>query len=258
MYGMLLESVQHFIQQRYGEEAWLSVIDQSGLRNVVFTTHVIYDDDSMTRIAHACEQVLGDKSCDQFMQFFGACFVQYFSHYGYDRMLRVCGRHFRDFLHGIDNIHETMRFSYPKMLSPSFYVTDEDESGCLLHYRSRRTGFHAYVQGQMQEYARRFYNLDLRIEVKDITYSDNGVHIVYRLYFDNSMFNSKQIKSSVGKDPYQKISAAFFFKVRTMNLATHYRIVYRYVRRTHKMALIITINLFAYRCFRSVLSLTQR
>ena len=64
---------------------------------------------------------------------------------GYDKVLRVAGRHYRDFLHGIDNLHETIRFTYPRMLSPSFLVEQEDRHGCVLLYRSARRGFSHYV-----------------------------------------------------------------------------------------------------------------
>ena len=90
----------------------------------------------MNELATACSFVIGDQSAESYMEFFGRCFVDYFTHYGYDDILRKSGRQFRDFLKGIDNLHETMRFSYPKMSNPSFYVSDEDPTGCLLHYRS--------------------------------------------------------------------------------------------------------------------------
>jgi len=66
---------------------------------------------------------------------FGRSFVGYTTRLGYAPVMRATGRHFRDFLAGIDNLHETMRFSYPRMISPSFYISAEDERGCSLHYR---------------------------------------------------------------------------------------------------------------------------
>ncbi len=42
MYGVLLESVQHFVQLHYGEEVWSRVMEEAGLKNVVFTTHTKY------------------------------------------------------------------------------------------------------------------------------------------------------------------------------------------------------------------------
>ena len=103
----------------------------------------------MVELAQAASTLVPDHTVDDFMRFFGHCFVEYFTYYGYDKIIRVAGRHFLDFLKGIDNLHETMRFSYPRMLSPSFYVEKEDKHGCLLHYRSKRTGFTHYVIGQL-------------------------------------------------------------------------------------------------------------
>jgi len=47
----------------------------------------------------------------------------------------------RDFLNGLDNLHEYMRYTYPRMRPPSFYVEKETAQGLTLHYRSRRRGF---------------------------------------------------------------------------------------------------------------------
>ena len=52
----------------------------------------------------------------------------------------------RDFLNGLDNLHEYLRFSYPKMKPPSFFVENETKSGLTLHYRTRRKGYLHYVK----------------------------------------------------------------------------------------------------------------
>lgn len=57
----------------------------------------------------------------------------------------------RDFLNGLDNLHEYMRYTYPRMRPPSFYVERETANGLTLHYRSRRRGFVHYVMGQITE-----------------------------------------------------------------------------------------------------------
>jgi hypothetical protein len=57
----------------------------------------------------------------------------------------------RDFLNGLDNLHEYMRYTYPRMRPPSFYVEKETAHGLTLHYRSRRRGFVHYVIGQITE-----------------------------------------------------------------------------------------------------------
>lgn len=75
------------------------------------------------------------------MNFFGKCFVRFFTNFGYDKMLKATGRYFCDFLQSVDNIHLQMRFTYPKMKSPSMQLTETDENGAVLVYRSGRSGF---------------------------------------------------------------------------------------------------------------------
>lgn len=73
--------------------------------------------------------------CPFYMKFFGECFVRFFTTYGYDKILRVAGRNLRDFLHSIDQLHDSTRFSFPEMKSPLFSVAEEDEQGIILMYK---------------------------------------------------------------------------------------------------------------------------
>ena len=57
------------------------------------------------------------------------------SEFGYDTILKTLGRYLSDFLNGLDNLHEYLKQSYPKMDAPSFYCEDENEYGLTLHYR---------------------------------------------------------------------------------------------------------------------------
>lgn len=128
-------------------------------QSIIFHAHQFYPDDLMLRIGTACTHVLrrvvplgcqlavledaraGDclawptGTPDDFLRSFGHSFVGYTSRLGFDRVMGSLGRYFRDFLANIDNLHETMRFTYRKMVSPSFYITDENKNGCILHYR---------------------------------------------------------------------------------------------------------------------------
>lgn len=92
-----------------------------------------------------------DVSEREFMDQMGVCFVSFVSQYGYDRVLSVLGRHMRDFLNGLDNLHEYLKFSYPRMKAPSFICENETKQGLTLHYRSKRRGFVYYTMGQIRE-----------------------------------------------------------------------------------------------------------
>ncbi|XP_049512938.1 soluble guanylate cyclase 88E isoform X2 [Dermacentor silvarum] len=161
MYGMLLESVQHYVRLQFGEPLWEAALAELGQHN--FSTHVVYPDDSMTRLADACAKRVPGWSRDTFLFFFGRCFVRFFSHYGYDKLIRASGRHLRDFLAGIDNLHHQIRFSYPRMRSPSLQLLQEHRGGALLLYRSCRRGLHFYLVGQLVQVASTFYGMRLQL-----------------------------------------------------------------------------------------------
>jgi guanylate cyclase len=72
------------LQLEYGEEVWQQVREQAGCKFAVFNTHQIYPDHVMTSLAAACAGVTGEGATkDHFMQFFGRCFVRFFSNFGY-------------------------------------------------------------------------------------------------------------------------------------------------------------------------------
>ena len=67
----------------------------------------------------------------------GVHFVGFVGQYGYDRVLSVLGRHVRDFLNGLDNLHEYLKFSYPRMRAPSFICENETRQGEWIFQASR-------------------------------------------------------------------------------------------------------------------------
>ena len=191
MYGMLMESVQHFVCEKYGEQVWKEIAERAGAQQV-YITHQLYSDDLIPSIAIAMAQTLGDTDgmlADDYMRYFGKCFVDFFSHYGYDRIVRRSGRFLRNFLIGIDDLHEHMRFGYPHLQSPVFYCDEETSSGLVLHYHSKRKGFKHYVVGQIEQIASSFYNVQpFKIKIISEGYKKDETHVAYALYFDNSGF----------------------------------------------------------------------
>lgn len=220
MYGMLLESVQHYVQTEYGEDVWNKALEEAGFKNTVFTTHQVYPDCIMVRLAEACSKSTCQttEQRDEFLGFFGRCFVRFFSHYGYNTLIQASGRYFRDFLHGIDNLHHQIRFSYPKMQSPSFYVEQEDNGGALLHYRSKRVGFAYYVIGQLEQIANTFYGLSLEVtmlhNVVD-TGLAKGCHVTYKLKFDNTPYGDALLtrKSMIEHTELVPVTCVYFFRL---------------------------------------------
>ena len=88
--GFSFGLVRSIEQVEYGEETWSQMLEHVGFRNTVFTTHGIYPDSLMTNLAQAASVLIanGDSPAD-FTQFFGRCFVRYFSYHGYDKFIQV-------------------------------------------------------------------------------------------------------------------------------------------------------------------------
>lgn len=180
----------------------------------MFTTHTTYRDEIMTQLARSCCHIVKDKDFNQWMTFFGTCFVEFCSTYGYDNLLKVSGRNYRDFLHGIDNIHEMIRFSYPKLRSPSFLVLHEDCDGCTLLYQSKRQGFKHYVIGQLQQIAKRFYSVNVNISVIEEDFVDRQCNVKFRLDFDNSAYQPNTSSRNLsGTTKFSSITGDTFIKV---------------------------------------------
>nr|KAI8759969.1 soluble guanylate cyclase 88E-like [Biomphalaria glabrata] len=215
MYGMLFESIQFFIKQDYGTDIWSTVLEAAGIPNVIFIPHKTYPDEWMVNLAKATCQTLSNQNLNEVMLYFGTCFVNFCCKFSYDKILRLAGRNYRDFLNEIDNVHETIRFSHPKMQSPSFIVQSEDRTGCILIYRSMRTGFTYYVIGQLMQCAKMFFKVDVEIKVLEEIVTDKGCHVTFRLDYDNIGYTPPVGKgdSGVYLSSYPEIKSSTFFKL---------------------------------------------
>lgn len=193
MYGLLLENVSYYLEERFGKTTWEDIRLRAGVKNRVFISHERYENSVIEDIAGAAAALLGTElgmSKDDFMRYFGTCFVRFFTHHGYDRSIRLMGRHFRDFLMGVDNLHEHMRFSYTKLQAPAFYCSEETSSGLTLHYTSQRTGFTYYVMGIVEEIARTYYDMNIEMKIVSTARIDRHSHSIYRLYFQNTGYQA--------------------------------------------------------------------
>ncbi|CAF1460386.1 unnamed protein product, partial [Didymodactylos carnosus] len=119
------------------------------------------------------------------MEFFGRDFLRYFTNYGYDKILRVAGRHYRDFLRTIDQLHDSNRYSFPHMNSPVFHVTEEDENGAVLHYKSKRLGWETYTIGGLKECAAKLFKTDVTVRIQADESSNGTTDIIFRIDFNN-------------------------------------------------------------------------
>ncbi|XP_058115985.1 soluble guanylate cyclase 88E [Anopheles ziemanni] len=211
MYGLLLENLSEYVKAVYGEDKWDDIRRQTGISSPSFSVHDDYDENLLNILASKAQEILGVSERD-FMDQMGVYFVNFVSQYGYDRVLSVLGRHMRDFLNGLDNLHEYLKFSYPLMRAPSFICENETRHGLTLHYRTKRKGFVYYTMGQIREVARHFYHKDMQIELVKSDLLGETNHYTFQLTFDNRAF-SLATMAMTREEKHLPISASVLFEI---------------------------------------------
>ena len=103
---------------------------------------------------------------------------------------------FRDFLNGLDNLHEYLKFSYPRLRAPSYFVNTETpevrplhllhHQGLMLHYRSKRRGFTTYTAGQLKAVATTYFKTEMGIEVKESEIKFDTVHVSFQVWLSTT------------------------------------------------------------------------
>ncbi|CAG2164575.1 unnamed protein product [Oppiella nova] len=173
--------------KRYGRDAWDEIRKLAKVKEPTFSIHKIYPDSYVPRLTAQAMKVLGITE-REYLYNIGVSFVSLVGVYGYDKILSVLGRQFRDFLNGLDNLHEYLRFSYPKLKPPSYFVNNETEQGMTLHYRSKRQYFLWYTIGQIEEVGRHFYQTNVTTEIVTERYDNEEYYYILNLQFDNKAF----------------------------------------------------------------------
>ncbi|XP_069762917.1 soluble guanylate cyclase 88E-like isoform X1 [Narcine bancroftii] len=216
MYGLLCESLHDFIKESYGDDVWKLVRERADVRLHSFVTHEVYSESVIPRIAMAASGVTGTPY-SELMNSWGIYFLGFVGKYGYDRILKVLGRHVRDFVNGLDNLHEYLRFSYPKVQPPTFFCQEESATGVTLHYRSKRRGYLHYAMGQLRQMGKQFYDTDIHVEVLSEQSVGDYSHVTMRLNFDNSAYRYIQ-KEDTDEQEMLPFTSDFFFEVFPFNI----------------------------------------
>ncbi|XP_034245086.1 soluble guanylate cyclase 88E [Thrips palmi] len=211
MYGLLLENMSDYIITKYGAERWEEIRRLACVEQPSFSVHQVYPENLIPRLSNRAIEVLGVTE-REFFEGMGVHFVGFVSQYGYDRVLSVLGRHMRDFLNGLDNLHEYLKFSYPRMRAPSFICENETRQGLTLHYRSKRRGFVYYTMGQIKEVARHFYRKEMGIEVVREELLVDTVHVTFQLTFDNRAFGLASL-TMTREEKHLPVSASVLFEI---------------------------------------------
>lgn len=91
-------------------------------------------------------------------------------------------------MNSLDDLHEYLRLSYPRLKPPSYFCDNENEYGLILHYRTKRNFLLWYTVGQILKVAKLFYSTDVEIELLSENQEINEYHFILQLHFDNRVY----------------------------------------------------------------------
>uniref|UniRef100_A0A672ZHU2 guanylate cyclase n=1 Tax=Sphaeramia orbicularis TaxID=375764 RepID=A0A672ZHU2_9TELE len=187
MYGLLCESLHDFIKESYGDDVWKLVRERADVRLHSFVTHQVKcvfpveNRDKFSLVLQLAASGVTGTPYNELMNSWGVYFLGFVGKYGYDRILKVLGRHVRDFVNGLDNLHEYLRFSYPKVQPPTFFCQEESATGVTLHYRSERRRVEGLRQTEVQM-TKENMNLSRKILNSAALVSLMGTHLQLRVF----------------------------------------------------------------------------
>merc|ERR1719384_2923750 len=152
---------------------------------------------------------------EEFYEGMGVFFVALAQDLGYGMLLSCLGRCFRDFFVNLDNLHDYLKFTFPRMKAPSFFIAEESDTGMLMEYRSKRRGFQFYVQGQIKELSKNFANeiKKLEIEMKKQEVVFDTVVTYYELRFENKGYETMRAQQAERKVDAMPIKASIIFEM---------------------------------------------
>ncbi|CAF0963714.1 unnamed protein product [Adineta steineri] len=227
LYGIILDSARDFIILTYGLNTWRRVVHDLKLPSETFDLFTHYSENIILHISDCLADILHEGTRDTYLEYFGQDFFRYFNNFGYHKLFRIAARNFRDFLFVIDQLHDSNRFTFPQMRSPIFHVTEEDDTGITLEYKSVRQGFTHYAMGSLLGAAKTlFKETNIRLYIRNDLSTSDYTHIVLWIQFDNRTYQSPNLRNS---SCLPHITGLTFFKVFPFSILMDSSINIRYM-----------------------------
>lgn len=164
MYGLFLEGLKCFILKEFSESIWRKVVSLAESDTFDFEIKRDYEEQLFPRIVNAAATVT-KTTADEIRYGMGQSFKDFFAFKENANTIRVIGRLLRDFLNGLDNLHEFLRGAYPQMRPPAFFCVQESRSGITLQYQTIREGMAAFFIGWMEQISLMYFDVEMKITV---------------------------------------------------------------------------------------------
>lgn len=152
MHGLINRSVQCFLRDTYGVEAWQAIAAAAGAPAEGFEPLLRYEDAITLRMIDVAAQRQG-RPRDSLLEDLGTYLVSHPNREGLRRLLRFGGVSYLDFLHSIDDLPGRGRLAVPDLDLPQFELHDEGDGRFQLACRVPDPAFAAVMIGVLRAMA---------------------------------------------------------------------------------------------------------
>ena len=178
MYGIINKAIEDLVKEKFGEEKWDIILEESGIGIDFFISNETYDDSVTYSLVGAISKETNIPASDLLIAV-GEWWILRVTIEKYGSLLETGGNSLREFLINLPQFHNRIMLIYPKLSPPEFRVSDIKDQSIHLHYFSKRAGLQEFVRGLFQGLGK-LYKTPVEIEL--LNSRENGHdHEIFKL-----------------------------------------------------------------------------
>lgn len=152
MHGLINKSIQSFVRDTYGAEAWAAVAADANLGFDSFEAMLSYEGEQTDAILNAGATHLG-KTVEELLEDLGTYLVSHPNVQSLRRLLRFGGDSFVEFLHSLDELHDRAKLAVNDLEVPQLELRDHGGGRFTLLVIHDRAGFGHVIVGVLRAMA---------------------------------------------------------------------------------------------------------
>lgn len=152
MHGLINRSIQCFLRDTYGPEAWTAIVAAADLGFDSFEALLIYDSAQTEAVLDAACVQLGNPR-DMVLEDLGTYLVSHPNVQALRRLLRFGGETFVEFLQSLDELHDRARLAVPDLSLPLLELRDHSLTAFTLLVTHGHPGFGHVMVGVLRAMA---------------------------------------------------------------------------------------------------------
>lgn len=152
MHGLINRSIQLFLRDTYGAEAWSAIAEAADLGSDNFEALLNYDAALTDAVLEAASDHLGNPR-DMVLEDLGTYLVSHPNVQALRRLLRFGGESFVEFLHSLDELHDRGRLAVTDLALPLLELRDHSTSAFTLMVTHDHAGFGHVMVGVLRAMA---------------------------------------------------------------------------------------------------------